>query len=191
MESAAAVGLAAGVGTGAGSWLLSCKGDIGNSRGEGWLAREGVETVEVCLATLAFSCWILLRSELLSLTFLGWAAGSGDGMGAGLGARTGAEAGGGVERDAGCGGGGVGDDDGEGTDVVMEGIGIGGGCAAVDRGEEGEADDRFNEGEEGHGCVGEGQDVDSPEDGTGAMGVEAALEGILKATFAAAILEAG
>ena len=157
--------------------------------------------MEPGLAALAFSCWILLCSELLSLTFLGWAAVSGGGTGADMGAKTGAEADCGVKRVAGCGEDGVGD---EGTDVVMEGIKDGGGCHLLLLHstchlprlplchERGEADDKLNEGEgdDKHGCVGEGQGVDIVEDGAGAMGVEAALGAVLRSAFALAVLEA-
>ena len=81
------------------------------------------------------------------MTFRGWAAGSRGATGAVRGGRTGAEAGGRVERDAG------GEDDvvaadeeeGKGTDIVMEGIEAGGGCGAVDRDEESEEDDKLKE----------------------------------------------
>ena len=63
------------------------------------------------------------------------------------GARTGAEAGGGVERDAGGEDDVVADDEeeGKGTDIVMEGIEAGGGRGAVDKDEEFEEDDKLKE----------------------------------------------
>ncbi len=104
------------------------------------------------------------------MTFLGWAAGSGRATGAG---RTGAEAGVGVVRDAGGEEDGVATDEeeSEGTDIVVEGIEAGGGGGAVDRDEEGEEEETLNaaEGDEGHGCVGEGEGVDFAEDGTGGL----------------------
>ena len=74
----------------------------------------------------------------------GGEAGGGGATGAVRGGRTGAEAGGGVERDKEDV---VADDEeeGKGTDIVMEGIEAGGGRGAVDKDEEFEEDDKLKE----------------------------------------------
>ena len=54
---------------------------------------------------------------------------------------------------------------------MVEGIEDGGGGGAVDRDEEGEEGEILNaaEGNEGHGCVGEGEGADSVDDVTGGL----------------------